>query len=119
MTDKPKSYDELRDRIAANGDLETVTMGLLRDIHGAGKLGSIVRENITKELQMRGMTHAYGNNLPAYQDEPVRIWIRGTQVGDLFDAVHSETPEGDAKIREMIAGEGHDALLKIREIVCA
>jgi hypothetical protein len=112
------TYDELRQQVAERGGVLTVKMGTLRDAHGAGKLGSTVRENITKELRSRGLNHCY-EELPSYQDDLVRIWLMGTPAGDLIEAVHNESPSTDQAVRDAIESDAADILDKVRELVCA
>lgn len=111
-------YDELREKVEQNGGVLTVTMGTLRDAHGAGKLGSTVRENITKELRSRGLDHAY-DELPAYQHDKVRIWLMGSPAGSLIEAVVNESADSDKVIREAVQSDAADVLDKVRELVCA
>lgn len=112
------TYDELRQEVEDSGGVKTVDMGTLRDAHGAGKLGSTVRANITKELRSRGMNHSSGD-LPSYQHEMVRIWLMGSPAGDLIEAVLNETQDADQIIRDAVETNASDTLDKVRELVCA
>lgn len=111
------TYDELRNKVSEQGGVLTVTMGTLRDAHGAGKLGSTVRENITKELRSRGLNHAY-EELPSYQSDKVRLWLMGTPAGDLIEAVYNESAGTDKMIRDAVQSDAADVLEKVRELVC-
>jgi hypothetical protein len=113
------NYDQLREKVRENNGVLTVKMGTLRDAHGAGKLGVNVRANITKELRSRGLSHAHGDELPAYQEDPVRIWLMGTPAGDLIEAVHNESADSDSAIRSAVESDAADVLAKVRELVCA
>jgi hypothetical protein len=92
-------------------------MGTLRDPHGAGKLGSTVRANISKELRSRGMGHLPAE-LPQYQWDPARIYLMGSPAGDLIEAVNTISSERDALIRELVASDASEVLSKVRELVC-
>jgi hypothetical protein len=115
---KINDYDELRQLVIDNGGVLTVDMRVLRDIHGAGKLGVNVRANISKELRGRGLGH-YPNDLPAYYWEPARVYLMGSPVGDLIEAVLSPSPDRDEVIRDVVNTDTSDTLAKIRELVCA
>jgi hypothetical protein len=113
------TYDELREKAIEHGGVLTVNMGTLRDIHEAKKLGSTVRENITKELRSRGLTHAWEHELPAYQHERVRIWLMGSPASDLIEAVYNESEDADKAIRQAVESDAADVLQQVRELVCA
>lgn len=111
------TYDDIREDVQQNADVKTFTMGVLRDAHGAGKLGVIVRTNISKELKRRGLNH-YPGELPVYQHEPVRVWLMGSPAGDLIEAVFNVSSEADNVIRAATQSDAADVLDKVREIVC-
>lgn len=115
---KINDYDELRQLVIDNGGVLTLDMKVLRDIHGAGKLGVNVRANISKELRGRGLGH-YPAELPQYYWDPARVYLMGSPAGDLIEAVLAPSPERDDLIRETVNGDSSDVLAKVREIVCA
>ena len=45
-----KDYDGLRKQVEAEGGLHTTTMEMLRELHGAGRLGKHVRDAIIANL---------------------------------------------------------------------
>lgn len=112
------TYDELREEVEKSGGVLTVSMGVLRDAHGAGKLGVNVRANISKELRRRGLGHS-PEDLPVYQHEAVRIWLMGSPAGDLIEAVFDTGTATDQTIREAVESDASDVLDKVRELVCA
>jgi len=70
------SYEQLKQDVEANGNVQTVAMQRLRDDIGASKLGSNVREQISKELEGLGLGHI-PVELPPYQENLVRVFKRG------------------------------------------
>jgi hypothetical protein len=50
---KISNYEQLAEAVEKNRGVLTFQMGKLRDIHGAGKLGVNVIENIHDELDKR------------------------------------------------------------------
>lgn len=110
------SYQELRTTVAADGGLHVATMGVLRDIQGAGRLGSRVLGAISKQLASHGMGHI-PKELPGNQDSPVRLYLLGTPIADTVDAVHNPSPKGDAILRDVGNVEARDQLRQIRAIV--
>ncbi|MFD7685538.1 hypothetical protein [Streptomyces sp. NPDC059781] len=110
------SYEELRAAVTADGGLHVITMGVLRDIQGAGRLGSRVLGAISGQLSSHGMGHL-PKELPASQDSPVRIYLLGTPIAEIVDAVHNPSLKGDETLRGVGGSEARAQLQKIREIV--
>ena len=111
------TFDELRQNVEQNGNVVTVTMGALRDAHGAGKLGVHVRAAISKELAGRGLGH-YPDPLPEYQEQVARIYKLGSPVADIIDAVLEPTPSHDEELRQAVSGDAQEKINRIRELVC-
>jgi hypothetical protein len=112
-----KTIDELRDAVLQAGDALTLRMGVIRDAHGAGRLGVHVRENISKRLRSLGLAH-YPHELPGDQNDPVRIYRQGTPMADLIDAVLNPSKTHDEELRQTIGGSSEEILEQIRELVC-
>ncbi|TQL21232.1 hypothetical protein [Streptomyces sp. SLBN-134] len=110
------SYEELRAAVMADGGLHIITMGVLRDIQGAGRLGSRVLGTISGQLSSHGMGHL-PKELPANQDSPVRIYLLGTPIAEIVDAVHNPSLKGDEILRGAGCSEARAQLQKIREII--
>lgn len=102
------SWDELKADVERNGNVTTVTMESLRDAHGASKLGVNVRAGISKKLAGMGLGHI-PQELPSYQHEQVRLYKRGTGIGDLIDTVLTPGPQNDKNLAERFSdSEGQD-----------
>jgi hypothetical protein len=110
-------YEGLRKQVEAEGGLHTTTMEVLRELHGAGRLGKHVRDAISGELAAHGVGHL-PEELPAYQEMQVRIYRLGTPIADVANAVLHPNAGGDQVLRQMGAAQGQDILKKIRELVC-
>jgi len=115
---KINDYDQLRQLVIDNGGVLTLDMQLLRDVHGAGKLGVNVRANISKELRGRGLGH-FPPDLPQYYWDPARVYLMGSPAGDLIEAVLTPSPDRDEMIRETVNSDASDVVAKVRELVCA
>lgn len=112
------TYDELDQAVKAQGDILTCGMGTLRDMHGAGKLGTHVVANISDELERRGLGH-YPTDLPVNQWENVKIYRRGSQVGNFIRALGSFEAKDDDLLRSLTGKNSpNEVLKKIRELVC-
>jgi len=111
------SLEEVRDDVMAHDDVLTMTEADLRDAHGAGRLGVHVRSNISKGLDGLGLSH-YPSTLSGEQTNLVRVYRRGTPASDLIRAVINPNSNGDAEIREKVAGEATEILGRVRELVC-
>jgi len=112
------TYAELKELVAANGDVLTVKMESLRNVHGAGKLGVHVRAGISGELHKQGLGH-FPDELPNYYWDEVRLFTQGTQVSRLIEAARSVGDDHDTVIRELVEVDASDTLQKVRELVCA
>lgn len=97
----------------------TVTMQVLRDAHGAGRTGPHVLAAISSALAGIGLGHV-PVELPSYQYEQVRLYKKGTSVGDLIDTVLAPGEQNDKKLAGQYAGGGVDyaaILQKVRALV--
>lgn len=110
-------YDALRKQVEADGGLHTTTMEVLRELHGAGRLGKHVRDSISGALGAHGLGHL-PKELPTYQDQQVRVFRLGTPIADVVNAVLLPSPSGDQVLRQLGGVKGQDILKKIRELVC-
>jgi hypothetical protein len=116
MSNDFESYDDLRKQVEANGGLLQVWMEDLRELHEAGRLGKHVRAGIHEKLAEHGLGHLPAE-LPAYQEEEVRVYRLGTPLAQTINAVLHPSTAGDEQLRQS-AGQGEDILRKIRELVC-
>ena len=62
------SLHTIKDQVEKNGNIHTFTMDVLRDAHGASKLGVNVRAEISQNLAGIGLGHI-PVDLPNYQHE--------------------------------------------------
>ena len=89
MTD----WNAIKGAVEKNGNVQTVTMEQLRDANGAAKLGVHVRDAISSTAGL-GLGHI-PQVLPTNQHELVRLYKKGTPVGDWISAVL--TPGGQKR----------------------
>ncbi|WP_395793836.1 hypothetical protein [Aquimonas sp.] len=113
------SWDQIKAQVEKAGNVRTFTMETLRDAHGAQKLGVNVRSAISQELAGIGLGHV-PVELPTYQHEPVRLFKRGTPVGQLIESVLDPGEQNDKLLTERFASAGPDyseIVEKIRRLV--
>jgi len=113
------TIEEIKEQVEKNGNLLTVTMEQLREAHGAGRLGVNVRSEISQLLAGMGLGHV-PQELPNYQDELVRLYKRGTPVGQLIEVVLTPGEQHDGTLIERFSTQGLDyaaIVQKIRELV--
>ena len=91
------TWDEIKKQVEEAGGVLTLTMAALRDAAGAGKLGVHVRSNISRRLAAMGLGHV-PTELPANQHERVRVYKRGTPVGDLIEAALNPGERNDESL---------------------
>lgn len=112
------TYEELRDAVIKDGSLFKTDMLTLKEIKGAGRLGRHVRDSISRDLASCGMGHL-PQELPAYQEEDVRLYLLGTTIADVVRAVVDPNDNGDMVLRQVGYNEAQKVLNKVRELVCA
>lgn len=113
------NWDEIKNDVENNGNVLTVTMEQLREAHGVAKLGVHVRDQISSTLAGMGLGHV-PPDLPSYQHELVRLYKRGTEVGQHIETVLNPGEQNDKKLVERFATESADyasIVDKIRELV--
>jgi len=74
-----------------------------------------VRNKIGKTLAGMGLGHV-PQELPHYQHEPVRLYKRGTQIGDLIETVLSPGEKKDKILIERFSDEAPDYASIIEQI---
>jgi predicted transcriptional regulator len=110
------SYPELAKAVDQNDGVMVAEMGKLRDIHGAGKLGSVVVSAIHEQLESHGLGHAPGE-LPTFQHELAIIYRKATPVGRVIEAITNINGRSDAVLKDAVGGNSEFILQKIKELV--
>ncbi len=113
------NWDGIKAKVEANDNVCTVIMSELRDATGKDKLGVHVRTEISKTLAGMGLGHI-PQELPSYQHESVRLYKRGTPVGDLIEIVMIPGESNDLKLKEQFPQQTVDyarIIEQIRELV--
>lgn len=96
-----EAWKEIKNQVEQNGGVATVAMEKLRNAHGSAKSGKHVRTEISKQLNEIGLGHI-PEQLPAYQDELVRLYKRGTPVGNLIDTVLKPGTQNDHNLQNVV-----------------
>lgn len=112
-------WTAIKNEVEGNGGVKTFQMERLRDAFGAGRLGTNVCEDISRELAGLGLGHI-PEVLPTYQYEPVRIYRRGTRLAEVIDIIlkPGEKNDNELLVRFGKAEPNHaDTIAKIRELV--
>ncbi|GIX04581.1 MAG: hypothetical protein KatS3mg114_0450 [Planctomycetaceae bacterium] len=112
-------WNAIKSDVEKNGNVLKITMEQLREAHGSGKLGVHVRDAISSILAGMGLGHI-PEVLPTYQHELVRLYKKGTPVGDLITTVLTPGAQNEAKLVEQFAGGVIDyaaIVQQIRELV--
>lgn len=113
------SWESIKAAVEENGNVQTLTMEVLRNALGAGKLGVRVRDEIGQILAGMGLGHV-PQELPSYQHEQVRLYKRGTPVGELIETVLKPGELNDQRIVQTCGESGTDyaaIVIKVRELV--
>lgn len=83
------TWEDLRKTVEAEGGVLRIYMGVLRDLHQAGRLGVNVRADISRRLAGVGLSHLPAD-LPAYQENEVVLYQLGTPAADVVEAVRGD-----------------------------
>jgi hypothetical protein len=112
----PTTYEELRRRVEDDGGVHATRAQVLRDIEGAGRLGSNVRADISRKLESRGMAHL-PEELPQYQEEEVVIYLRDSAVAPVVQAVLNPSQSTAVILRQLADNGAQDTIRKIRQLI--
>lgn len=118
-----KNMTELADRCADNGGVLAVTLGDLRDAVGADRLGRMVMNRITAELDANGLGH-FPLDVLKENDQPrqwheVRIYRKGNSAtARAIQAVLHPNPRRDQFLGELGDNGAAQTLDRVRELVC-
>ncbi|KQC40163.1 MULTISPECIES: hypothetical protein [Frankia] len=92
-TDAPGSWEDLRSAVVGNNGVFRTTMGMLREIGGYGRLGTNVRQILSRNLAGIGLGHL-PMELPAYQDKEILLFQYGTPAAEIVEAVREGASDG-------------------------
>ena len=108
-------WNGIKATVEENGNVCTVSMLELREAAGKEKLGVNVNAGIKKKLAGLGLGHIPAD-LPRYQHEQIRLYKKGTAVGELIDTVIMPGQQNDKKLAEQVNEEQADYLEIIEQI---
>lgn len=109
------TFDEIKAQVEAQGNVKTVTMDVLRNAVGAGRLGRHVRIEISKTLAGLGIGHIPAQ-LPNSQTDSVRLYKKGTPVGTLIETVLNPSETKDQELVDQVSKDGPDYAAIVAEI---
>src|SRR6476619_1867357 len=97
-----QSWDDLKAEIQAEGDIKVLDAWQLRDAAGWSKLGPNVIIDIANQMEENDLgTLPRGERLPLNQYAQVRVYVKGSRLGQVVDAVLSPSAKGDQLLREI------------------
>ncbi len=117
---KPATFEELRESVERRGGVHRISMGDLRDINGAGKLGIHVVTQIRRSVSRAGLSillPAGSTDVPRYQEEDVVIYVTQSKVGEIIEAVHAADASAVKVLRDLAGDDSAEKLQAIRDIL--
>ena len=117
---KPTTYEELRQLVERRGGIHRVSMGSLRDINGAGKLGIHVVSQIRRSLSRAGLSILLPlgeTDVPRYQGEYVTLFLTQSKVGQLVEAVQAADADAVKLLRDLGGDDSAEKLQAMRDIL--
>jgi hypothetical protein len=94
------TWASIENLVDAEDGVTTVRAGSLRIALGAGRLTPRINQEISAELDKRGLGHV-PEELPLGQHELVRLYRRGSRIGTVIDAVQRIDPDADTELRRI------------------
>jgi hypothetical protein len=98
-----EKWQEIKSAVEKNGHVLTFTMEWLLDACGVRNPNGFVRAEISDQLAGLGLGHV-PRELPGLPHESVRLYQKGTPVGELIDAVLTPGEQTDGRLREQFGG---------------
>lgn len=92
-SDPPGTWEDLRATVVGNNGVFRINMGTLREIGGYGRLGTNVRQILSRNLAGIGLGHL-PTELPSYQDKEVLLFQFGTPAAEIVEAVREGASDG-------------------------
>lgn len=113
-----KAFQDIEERVIAEGGIAMVEMGDLREAGGWAKLGANVVRHLATLLDEAGLgTLPVGDPLPIDQYASVRVFQQKSPVGQAVEAVTKPSGKGDDVLRRLTSGDEAEVLYKIRELL--
>lgn len=112
------SIDDLGRYVDGLGGVATLYAGQLRTPCGVVRLAKNNRETIKRVLKSHGLGH-FPEEIPNWQETLIRVYRRGSNAGELIDAVLTTGPAEDMTIRQWTATKASEMVQAIRELVCS
>lgn len=110
-------FNRIRDMLEKRaGGVATLNMWQLRDAYGAVKLGSLIVEEISQELDRRGIGHIPVELIPD-QWEKARVYLRAGPCGKLLDAAVNPGNDTDESLREFASDQNSLIVDQIRRLL--
>lgn len=94
------TWREIEQAVDTADGVTTLRAGSLRIALGAGRLTPRINEEISKELERRGLGHL-PPSLPLGQHDLVRVYRHDSRVGTVLDAVQVIGPDEDDELRRI------------------
>ena len=110
-------FEVLRQRVVDKDNVLVVYMEELRDAVHAGKLGKYVITRIERCLRSHGLGYRPAK-LPNQQYERVMLFVQGSRVEEIIDAVEHYPNEGVDLLRSVGSNQDADIVSQIRTLVC-
>lgn len=114
------TFDELRALVERRGGVHRISMGDLRDINGAGKLGIHVVSEIKRSLTRKGLSillPAGTTDVPRYQEEYVVLYLTQSKVGEIIEAVQQADSGAVKLLKDLASDNSAEKLQAIRDIL--
>ncbi len=113
------TFQEYADLVEKSGGVMTVAAGGLRDAAGHDRLRPGVKKKVRLGLKGAGLGHI-PTEIPSNQDSLVRLYKRGTPVGEFIDMLLTPSQGNDETLQARFTDDGPDyadIVAQIRDLV--
>lgn len=109
--------DGLLEAVEDQGNLAVCAMFQLRDACGWDRLTARIAEDIEVQLAQRALG-VFPRPIPQSRRAEVRVYKKGTSLGNLVDAVLDPAEHRDDLLRASANRDSDDILRKVQRLVC-
>lgn len=126
IIESASSWDDLKEEVQDKGGTAIVTMAVIRDLAGFGKLGKHVNAQAALQMAANGLAHfpISSDDFPVYQHQNIRVFLKGKEVERLYQRMLRIADNGkqatsdDDFIVNAATNEARAKLEKVRAIIC-
>lgn len=112
-------FDHVVDEVKSHDNVLTLPMRRLKELNGGLRLKALVRQSIVDHLNYKQI--GVVGELPNNENESVRLYLKGTPVARIIEAVELKGSRGDKELRTLANGDAapnvQDFIQKLKVVI--